>query len=87
MRICERNISADIKVREEGRAGGVPGARAEIALQPVVQIMVRQLCLCNSVGEQRCTKRRPNIKKGNGKGCSNTVGSMVLWTQGERNPH
>ncbi|OPJ67035.1 hypothetical protein AV530_016960 [Patagioenas fasciata monilis] len=42
VRICERNNSADTKVSGEGRGGGVSGAEAEIPLQPVVQIMVRQ---------------------------------------------
>ncbi|KAK4810783.1 hypothetical protein QYF61_008755 [Mycteria americana] len=43
VRICERNNSADIKVSEEGGGGGAPGARPEIALQPVVKTMVRQV--------------------------------------------
>ena len=42
MRICERNNSADTKVREEGGGGGAPGARAEIPLQSVVKTMARQ---------------------------------------------
>ncbi|GAB0181526.1 hypothetical protein GRJ2_000617900 [Grus japonensis] len=42
MRICERNNSADTKVSEEGGAGGAPGSRAEIPLQPVEKTMVRQ---------------------------------------------
>ena len=42
MRICERNNSADTKVREEGGGGGAPGTRAEIPLQPVGKTMVRQ---------------------------------------------
>ena len=32
VRRCERNNSADTKVREEGGAGGAPGAGAEIPL-------------------------------------------------------
>ncbi|GAB0209175.1 AN1-type zinc finger protein 5-like [Grus japonensis] len=32
----------DTKVSEEGGGGGVPGARAEIPLQPVVKTMVKQ---------------------------------------------
>jgi len=32
-----RNNSADTKVSEEGGAGGAPGARAEVPLQPVVR--------------------------------------------------
>ncbi|KAK4828522.1 hypothetical protein QYF61_026944 [Mycteria americana] len=32
----------DIKVSEEGRGGGAPGARAEIPLQPLVKTTVRQ---------------------------------------------
>ncbi|KAK4806933.1 hypothetical protein QYF61_027300 [Mycteria americana] len=43
VRICERNNRADTKVSEEGGGGGVPGARAEIPLQPVVKTMVRQV--------------------------------------------
>ncbi|GAB0182230.1 hypothetical protein GRJ2_000688300 [Grus japonensis] len=34
--------SADTKVSEEEEAGGAPGARAEILLQPVEKTMVRQ---------------------------------------------
>ena len=44
MRTCERNNSADAKVSEErGWGGGAPGAGAEIPLQPMVKIMVRQI--------------------------------------------
>jgi len=39
---CERDNSADTEVGEEGGAGGAPGAGAEIPLQPMEQIMVRQ---------------------------------------------
>ncbi|GAB0204530.1 acid sphingomyelinase-like phosphodiesterase 3b [Grus japonensis] len=39
--ICERNSPADTKV-SAGGAGGAPGARAEIPLQPMVKTMVRQ---------------------------------------------
>ena len=35
VRRCERNNSADTKVREEGGGGGAPGARAETPLQPL----------------------------------------------------
>ena len=42
MRTCERSNSADTKVSEEGGAGGAPGIRAEIPLQPLVQPTVRQ---------------------------------------------
>ena len=42
MRRCERNNSADTKVREEGGGGGVPGAKAEISPQPMMKTMVRQ---------------------------------------------
>ncbi|GAB0186311.1 hypothetical protein GRJ2_001096400 [Grus japonensis] len=42
MRICERNNSADTKVSAEGVGGGVPGAGAEIPLQPLEKTMVRQ---------------------------------------------
>jgi len=41
VRICEKNNSADTKVIEEGRGAGVPGARAETPLQPLVKTMVR----------------------------------------------
>jgi len=41
VRICERNNSADTKVREGG-GGGAPGTSAEIPLQLVVKTMVRQ---------------------------------------------
>ncbi|GAB0176111.1 acid sphingomyelinase-like phosphodiesterase 3b [Grus japonensis] len=42
MRGCERNISADNKVSEEGGAGGAPGARVKILLKSVEKTMVRQ---------------------------------------------
>ncbi|GAB0188514.1 acid sphingomyelinase-like phosphodiesterase 3b [Grus japonensis] len=42
VRICERNSSADTKVSAEGGAGGAPGARAEIPLQPVEKTMMSQ---------------------------------------------
>jgi len=41
VRICERNHSTNTKVNEEGGGGGVPGARAEVPLQPVMKTMVR----------------------------------------------
>jgi len=41
MRICERNNSADSKVREAGEGGGAPGTGAQIPLQPVKKTMVR----------------------------------------------
>ncbi|GAB0180417.1 epimerase family protein SDR39U1 [Grus japonensis] len=34
--------SADTKVSADGGAGGAPGTRAEIPLQPVVKAMVKQ---------------------------------------------
>jgi len=40
--LCERNNSADTKVSEEGGGGGAPGAGAEVLLQPLEKIMVRQ---------------------------------------------
>ncbi|CAM9633173.1 unnamed protein product, partial [Bubo scandiacus] len=43
VRICERNNPADTKVSEEGGGGGIPGAREEIPLQPMVQTLVRQI--------------------------------------------
>jgi len=43
MRISERNNSADTKVSEEEGGGGAPGTRAEIPLQPMVKIMVKQV--------------------------------------------
>jgi len=42
MTICERNNSADTKVSEEGGAADAPGTGAEIPLQPVEKIKVRQ---------------------------------------------
>jgi len=45
VRICEKNDSADTKVSEEGGAGGAPGARAEIPLQPMKRTMVRKAVL------------------------------------------
>ncbi|GAB0188849.1 acid sphingomyelinase-like phosphodiesterase 3b [Grus japonensis] len=42
VRICERNNPADTKVIEEGGAGGAPGTRVEIPLQPLEKAMVRQ---------------------------------------------
>ncbi|GAB0205317.1 hypothetical protein GRJ2_002997300 [Grus japonensis] len=42
VRMCEGNNSADTQASEEGRAGGAPGTRAEILLQPVEKTMVRQ---------------------------------------------
>ncbi|GAB0204350.1 epimerase family protein SDR39U1 [Grus japonensis] len=42
VRRCERNNSADTQVSEEEGGGGAPGARAEILLQPMEKIMVRQ---------------------------------------------
>lgn len=54
--MCERSSSADTKVSGERRTGGAPGTRGEIPLQPLVQPMVEQLCLCSpwrSTGMQR----------------------------------
>jgi len=42
VRLCERNNSADTKVYEEGGAGGGPGTRAEIPLQPMEKTTVSQ---------------------------------------------
>jgi len=42
VRIWERNNSADTKASEEGGGGGAPGAGAEIPLQSMVKIVVRQ---------------------------------------------
>lgn len=42
-RVCERNISADIKVYEKRRGVGATGARAEISLQPMVKTMLEQV--------------------------------------------
>jgi len=49
VRICERNNSADTKVREGGGRGGAPGTRAELPLQPVVKTTVRQAVTLQSV--------------------------------------
>ena len=38
-----RIIPVITRVREEGKGGGAPGARAEIPLQPVGKTMVRQV--------------------------------------------
>ncbi|TRZ11923.1 hypothetical protein HGM15179_015182 [Zosterops borbonicus] len=38
---------SDTQVRQEGRGGDAPGIVAEIPLQPVVQMMVKQLCPCS----------------------------------------
>jgi len=43
VRVCERNNSADTKVREEGGGGTAPDARVEtFRLQPMMKTMVRQ---------------------------------------------
>jgi len=42
VRLRERNNSAATKVSKEGGAGGTPGSRAEISLQPVEKTMVSQ---------------------------------------------
>ncbi|PKU44061.1 protein pxr1-like [Limosa lapponica baueri] len=42
VRIHDSNNSADTKVSEEGEGRGVPGAGAEISLQPMVKTMVGQ---------------------------------------------
>lgn len=42
MRICKRDSSANTKVSVEEEEGDAPEARAEIPLQPVVQIVVKQ---------------------------------------------
>ncbi|KAJ7404992.1 protein pxr1-like [Willisornis vidua] len=56
---CEHvNNSADTKVSGKGGAGGAPGTRAKVLLQPMVQPMVRQLCPCSpwrTIGVQRST--------------------------------
>lgn len=43
MRACERKSPADAKANA-GVGGDAPGIVAEILLQPVVQMMVKQLC-------------------------------------------
>lgn len=65
--IYERNSPADPKVSARGGAGGAPGSRAEIPLQPIV----RQLCPCSPwrlKGEQRftCSPRRIHARAGGG---------------------
>ena len=42
MGTCESSSPADPTVSAEGGAGGAPGARAEVPLQPLEQTMVRQ---------------------------------------------
>lgn len=49
MRKCERNNSADTKVSEEGRGGGASDTGADIPLQPMVKITVRQTVLLQPV--------------------------------------
>lgn len=39
--------TTDTKVSEEGRRGGVPGARAEISLQSMEKTMVVQIVPCS----------------------------------------
>jgi len=55
VRICERNNSADNKVREEGGRRGAPGARAVIPLQPLEKTVVRQAVPLKSMVEQIST--------------------------------
>jgi len=43
MRTCERNHSTNTRVSEEGEERDAPGPEPEISLQPMVNIMVRQL--------------------------------------------
>ena len=55
-RTHERNNSVDTKVREEGGAGGAPGAGAEMSpLQPMEQTMVRQAVPLQPMVEQIST--------------------------------
>lgn len=77
MRIRVNNTLAGTKVSAEAGVGGAPGTRAEVALQPVVRIMGRQLCPCSTT-EQVVPGR-----------CCDPVGSpwQNLQTRGESSPH
>ncbi|RMC17350.1 hypothetical protein DUI87_05931 [Hirundo rustica rustica] len=78
----ERNL----EVSGEGGGGGAPGARTpellEIALQPVVQPMVRQLCPCSpwraTPGQMSSWSpwRTPHWSKWMPKGGCNSMGSL-----------
>jgi len=43
VRKCERNSPVDTQVNKDGGGGVVPGAGAEISLQPMVKTMVRNV--------------------------------------------
>ncbi|RMC10163.1 hypothetical protein DUI87_12962 [Hirundo rustica rustica] len=47
LRICKGDSSSDTLVSEEGAEEGAPGARAEIPLQPMMIIIMRQLYPCS----------------------------------------
>jgi len=50
VRRCERNNSADIKVKEEGAGGGAPGTGEEsLPLQLMMKTMMRQVVPLESV--------------------------------------
>ncbi|GAB0188289.1 cAMP-dependent protein kinase inhibitor alpha [Grus japonensis] len=53
VRRCERNNSADTKVREEGGAGGAPHAGAQIPLQPMEKTMAEATDLGNEKSHAR----------------------------------
>lgn len=58
VRILEVNSSADTSISAERGTGGAPGTGAEIALQPVVKPLAKQLCPSSPwsfISEQTCT--------------------------------
>ncbi|KAJ7404796.1 protein pxr1-like [Willisornis vidua] len=46
-------VKQDTKVSGEGGEVGSPDARAEVPLQPLVQPMMKELCLCKPMDTQR----------------------------------
>jgi len=97
-RTHERNNSVDTKVREEGGAGGAPGAGAEMSpLQPMEQTMVRQAVPLQPMVEQISTCslwKGPHARAGGGLNEDVTLGEahaaagscQDLRTRGERSP-
>ena len=100
MRRCERDNSADTKVREEGGGGGAPGARAEIPLQPVVKTMVRQAVPLQPMEGLQWSRYPPAACGGPHAGAGGCPKEAVtlwkahagagswqdLWTHGKRSP-
>lgn len=48
MKLCEHRSPADIKISAVGEGGGASGTGAEGPVQPMVKIMVKQLCPCST---------------------------------------